>query len=164
MGDADKRTAVIKNPAGKKYSKNSDGIKISIARAITSVGRLANATSPKRISLKGLKSILHTGLYMTVTTAKRVPTCSIMLKKRSGVKPNSFCARIRCPLLLTGKNSVAPCKIPNNIPCNTVKMFLSLVYKTAKVMYNDMWYSFFKKIVLKTVCKRFIIYYMEIFL
>ena len=131
--------AVIKNPAGKKYCINSTEIVNSTIKAIIKVGILAKITIPIRISLKGLNNIFDTGLYITVITAKSVPTCKITLNNRLGVCPKSFCTSIRCPLLLMGKNSVAPCKIPNNIPSITVKMFCSFVYKTQKVMYNVLW-------------------------
>src|SRR3972149_4999441 len=55
------------------------------------------------------------------STASNVPRCRRMSNASSGsVSPSIFCARNRWPELLTGRNSVAPWRIPSSIALNTV--------------------------------------------
>src|SRR3989304_4322495 len=55
------------------------------------------------------------------STASNVPRCRRMSNASSGsVSPSIFCASNRWPELLTGRNSVAPWRIPSSIAFNTV--------------------------------------------
>ena len=56
-----------------------------------------------------------------MTTATSVARCSMMVKNIApSVTPNIFCNKSRCPLLLTGRNSVKPCTNPSSIAIQIV--------------------------------------------
>src|SRR5512146_705417 len=72
----------------------------------------AAALSPR----KREDSMSRISLRRKNRTANRVPRCSRVSKASSGSRsPSSNCARKRWPELLTGRNSVAPWRIPRKI-------------------------------------------------
>ncbi len=83
------------------------------------INRPRRSNSPSRPASAPGAAItsLATSARKNVTTASRVPTwhaTSNAIPKRPGSHPKNARARIRCPELETGRNSVSPCTTPSS--------------------------------------------------
>ena len=93
-------------------------MKSSSSSVAATAGSVATTSIQNTWFLKGFFRMAHQSFQNTTKTAPSVPRCSRMFMVRLGsATPSSFCASSRCPLELTGRNSVSPCNIPRKIAC-----------------------------------------------
>ena len=92
---------------------------ITIGIVPTMISRPSRSSSPSRpVSAPGAATISRvTSARKNATTANSVPTwqaASNAIPNRPGSQPKNARARIRCPELDTGRNSVSPCTTPSS--------------------------------------------------